>query len=295
MNQSICKSIKWITNNQSQRINQYVNQSNQSQNWGRNNQSILYIVWGHDKSVIFNNRGDWLIHFAKKLKVIFGKLGNLVEFESDVDVVVLFLAAVLNTNKPVNTEWSKWTEQKQLQQKRIQVNFQICEKGEKIALFQIWGFGLNIICFLLQIDLWKPKMLNNDEQGGGGGGMGTNEEVKKYLWCLQHYFHMKIIFERAHFMINNNFSPGKRRGRGLQWRWAWLWGERRGGGGGGWRWGGGWGGRSRSIGKRRGRGRSEGGKGGLGGNKHLWYLQEYLHIKFIFERAHLKCTVLMVL
>ena len=29
--------------------------------------------------------------------------------------------------------------------------------------------------------------------------------------------------------------------------------------------------------------------------KHLWYLQEYLDIKFIFERAHLKCTVLMVL
>ena len=67
--------------------------------------------------------------------MIFGKLGNLVEFESDVDVVVLFLAAVLDTNKPVNSEWSKWTEQKQLQQKRIQVNFQICEKGEKIAFY----------------------------------------------------------------------------------------------------------------------------------------------------------------
>ena len=31
-------------NNQSQIINQYVNQSNQSQNWGRNNQSVLYII-----------------------------------------------------------------------------------------------------------------------------------------------------------------------------------------------------------------------------------------------------------
>ena len=133
------------------RINQYVNQhkigveiinkSCAGEFW--------YIVWGHhDKAVIFNNRGGWLIHFAKKLKVIFGIFGNLVEFEFDVDVVVLFLAAVLDTNKPVNSEWSKWTEQKQLQQKRIQVNFQICEKGEKIAfLFQIWGFGLNIICF----------------------------------------------------------------------------------------------------------------------------------------------------
>ena len=67
--------------------------------------------------------------------MIFGKLGNLVEFEFDVDVVVLFLAAVLDTNKPVNSEWSKWTEQKQLQQKRIQVNFQDCEKGEKFAFY----------------------------------------------------------------------------------------------------------------------------------------------------------------
>ena len=57
------------------RINQYVNQhkigveiinkSCAGEFW--------YIVWGHhDKAVIFNNRGGWLIHFAKKLKVIFG-------------------------------------------------------------------------------------------------------------------------------------------------------------------------------------------------------------------------------
>ena len=114
-----------ITKNQSQRINQYVNQSIINHKIGVEiiNQSCAgefwYIVWGHDNAVIFNNRGGWLIHFAKKLKVIFGKLGNL-------DVVVLFLAAVLDKKKPVNSKWSKWTEQKQLQQKRIQVNFQIC-------------------------------------------------------------------------------------------------------------------------------------------------------------------------
>ena len=78
------------------------------------------------------------------MKVIFGKLDNLVEFESDVYVVVLFLAAELDKNKPVNSEWSKWTEQKQLQQKQIQVNFQICTKVKKLLLFQILGFGLNI-------------------------------------------------------------------------------------------------------------------------------------------------------
>ena len=76
--------------------------------------------------------------------MIFWKLGNLVEFESDVYVVVLFLAAELDKNKPVNSEWSKWTEQKQLQQKQIQVNFQICTKVKKLLLFQILGFGLNI-------------------------------------------------------------------------------------------------------------------------------------------------------
>ena len=77
-----------ITKNQSQRINQYVNQSIINHKIGVEiiNQSCAgefwYIVWGHDNAVIFNNRGGWLIHFAKKLKVIFGKLGNLVEFES---------------------------------------------------------------------------------------------------------------------------------------------------------------------------------------------------------------------
>ena len=104
---------------------------------------FTYRLRSHDNAVIFNI----IEGLPKKLKVIFCKLGNLVWIWIWCVCRRLIFASWAGQHKPVNIEWSKWTEQKQLQQKRIQVNFQICTKVKKLLLFQIWWFGLNINLF----------------------------------------------------------------------------------------------------------------------------------------------------
>ena len=130
--------------------------------------------------------------------MIFRKLGNLVEFESDVYVVVLFLAAELDKTSQLTLNGQSEQNKNNYSRNEFKWIFRFVQRWKNCFYFRFDDLDLILICFLFQIDLREPKMLNNLEQGGGGEGVETNEEVKKHLWYLQEYLQIKFIFERAH-------------------------------------------------------------------------------------------------